>query len=93
MASGRDVDKAWVDNYPPLRDFLCEVEARCDWQLSLGEDGYAGYVEQWRTPNGRTMIVTVRSCQNGWDIATPADTNSIAETLLDVRARLGLGEL
>lgn len=84
-------DRPYVDNYPPLRDFLREIEARCDWQLPLGEaDAPSAYVEQWRAPNGNTMIVTVHRNNWGWNIATPCLSLNIEETFADARARLGL---
>lgn len=83
-------DRPYVDNYPPLRDFLRELEARCDWQLPLGDrDDPTAYVEQWRTPSGATMIITVQFKRFGWDIATPCGSRDIGATLADAKERLG----
>jgi hypothetical protein len=85
-------DKPWVSNYPPLRDFLADNDARCNWQLRLGgtEDEPMGFVEQHVFPNGRIAIVVVHARQMGWEIFTPGTSMKVDETLVDAAARLGL---
>lgn len=87
-------DQPWIENYPPLREFLRIHDARCDWQhVSAGtKSNPLGYVEQWRFPNGRTCIVVVHGRQHGWEVATGIDSNDVAETLGDLAVRCGLAQ-
>lgn len=82
-----DKDQPWIDNYPPLRDFLREIGARCDWQVELPYYGGA-YAEQWRAPGSVQFIVVVLGQQHGWEIYTPTVGNLVAKTLEDARARI-----
>lgn len=89
-------DRPYVDNYPPLRDFLREIGARCNIQLPAGDpDDPTSYVEQWTAWSALkgksvTFQVVVHRDGMGWDIATFADTNEVDETLRVTRERLGL---
>lgn len=91
-AMRKDEDQPFISNYPPLAAWLAKYEARCDWQLPLGGSRGAPntYVEQWRFLNGATCIVTVYSHKNGWDIATPSESNAIDATFLDAEDRCRL---
>lgn len=85
-------NQPWIDNYPPLATWLKKYNASCDWQQPLGGGRGApnAYVEQWRFPNGATCIVTVYANGNGWDIATPSESNAIDVTFLDAEDRCRL---
>jgi hypothetical protein len=86
-----DIDKPWVDNYPPLRDWLRKHEARCNWQLPLGNKSFPNaYVESWIAPNGREFVVVVQANRLGWNIYTPEPSSEIVGTLADAERRLGL---
>lgn len=96
MARGRssetDKDKPYVENYPPLRDWLRQIGARCDWQVPLGNaKAPVAYVEQWQASGARSFIVVVCAKQHGWNIFTDCGDNSIGATLIDAAARIGLG--
>ena len=84
-------DMAYIDNYPPLRNWLREREARCDWQIRRGnEESQHEYIERWQLPNGNALIVTVRSHGKGWDIYTPCGSPRVDETLADAAKRCGV---
>lgn len=87
-----DLDKPYTENYPPLRDWLRQIGARCDWQVPLGNaKAPVAYVEQWQAPGARSFIVIVHARQHGWNIYTDCGDNSIGATLIDAAARIGLG--
>lgn len=84
-------DEPYIGHYPTLRDWLALHECRCDWQSPIGpKNAPNAYVEQWSTPKGRPMIITIYSRGHGWEIYTPNDSNKIDETFTDAEARLGL---
>jgi hypothetical protein len=94
-------DKSWVDNYPPLAEWLRKHEARCMWQVpmqcehSSTQEAYGhpmAYIECYMIPGERPrpFIVEVRANLGGWNIYTELDDNDIAATLEDVERRLGL---
>lgn len=93
-------NKPWVDNYPPLRDWLNKHEARCMWQIPLNERpsdaehdwAPQAYVECYLISGRRLVIVVVHANKGGWDIYTDANTNKIAETLADAEQRLGIAD-
>lgn len=83
-------DKAYTDNYPPLRDWLREIDAVCNWQILQGrQDGHHQYIECW-SANGRVFLISVRSHQHGWDIFTSGGEVDIPKTLEDANVRIGL---
>lgn len=87
---GRDTDKPWIDNYPPLKEWLAKYEARCQFQVPLGDpEQPTAYVEQYLV-GGKLCIVTVWANRNGWEIYTPGDSLKVAETFADAEKRLGL---
>lgn len=91
-----DKNKPYVENYPPLWDWLKKHDARCNWQLPHGSpEAPRAFVECWafQDHEGRTQqaIVLVQANQLGWEIFTPNDSADIAETLGDAERRLGLG--
>lgn len=92
VAKDQDTDKPWIHNYPPLRDWLNKHEARCNWQIPLGDpDRPNAYVESW-TFAGATgeVIIVVLANQNGWNLYTPHTGNKIDDSLIDAEHRLGL---
>lgn len=87
----------YVENYPPLKEWLDKHEARCIWQVPAQHESERArayptfYVELWLFPKtNRTAIIIVHSNKGGWDIHTPAGTNRVAETLEDAERRLGI---
>ena len=85
-----DKDQPWVENYPPLRDFLREINARCDWQVKLPYYGGA-FAEQWRAPGGIQFIIVVLGQQHGWEIYTPTFKQKAVDTIEDARKRIFAG--
>jgi hypothetical protein len=87
----QDKDKPYIDNYPPLKSWLDEHDARCQWQLPLGpKTNPTAYIEGWLV--GTTMcIIGVYSRQLGWYIYTTSGDNTVAGALADASKRLGLG--
>ena len=84
-------DMAYIDNYPPLHNWLREREAHCSWRLRRGGvDGPHEYIERWQLPNGNALIVTVLSHGKGWDIYTPCGGLRVDETLADAAKRCGV---
>ena len=66
-------DKPYVDNYPPLRDWLRNHEARCDWQVRIGgtEKDPTAFVESYSIPGAKCgVIVVVHAYGNGWNLYT-----------------------
>lgn len=100
MATKRKMDtsdKAYIENYPPLDEWLKKHEARCAWQQPMGggdpdhKDYNPAFVECWVFPKtGRHCIITVQTRKHGWEIYTPGDSNKIDLTLEDAEKRLGL---
>lgn len=91
-------NKPWVSNYPPLKQWLDEHNARCMWQVPSNPDrgddpdwAPGAYIECYLI-NMHPVVVVVRSNQMGWDIYTTASTPLIDATLMDAEARLGLPE-
>jgi hypothetical protein len=83
-------DKPYIDNYPPLKEWLNKHEARCYWQFPLGDvDNPTAFVEQWRI-GANVVVVIVRADQMGWDIYLPCKSHMIDETFAEVEDRLGL---
>jgi hypothetical protein len=75
-----------VENYPPLREWLTKIEARCDVQ----EYSDARSIEIWNAPVGRgTFVIVVYPKGQGWDVFTSAGSIKIDETLSDAERRLG----
>lgn len=85
---GKDADEPWISNYPPLAEWLKEIEARCDFQIPHGKGRHRWMVEQWRAPGSMPFIVVVMPQRMGWEIYTPTATNNIDATFADVRARI-----
>ena len=83
----RSADRPWVANYPPLKEWLGKIQARCMDQIPAGDN----YVEQWMTPNGRNFLVLVRAYKLGWDVYTNCGSNGVAATLDDAGKRLEVG--
>ncbi len=84
-------DRPYTSNYPALQTWLNRIGARCCEQLPVGSnpDDPAAYVETW-IANGRVFIVHIHSRQQGWEIYTAHEGNSISATLEDAEKRLGL---
>jgi len=85
----------YVSNYPQLQEWLDKNEARCMWQLPMGESGSydypRAYVECYQIPaNGRVFIVLVHADRHGWDIYTACGNMNIEATLNDADIRLNL---
>lgn len=91
-AATKNADKPWIHNYPPLRDWLSKHEARCNWQLPLGNpDRPNAYVESWSFARGTgEILVVVHANQNGWNLYTPHNSLKIDETIADAERRIGL---
>jgi hypothetical protein len=85
-------DKPYVDNYPPLRDWLRKHEMRCDWQIPLGDaEDPSVFVECYHAPrSAHPIIVCVNANGHGWNLYTPSASTKIDETLADAERRLGL---
>lgn len=88
-------DRPYIDNYPPLKALLAELEARCHWQTrpdgyAVGDDDHEArtYVECWITPQGREFLVVVHGGGHGWNIYTPCASGKVDETVADAKARL-----
>lgn len=80
-------DKPYVDNYPPLRDWLREHNARCEWQVPIGDrESPQAYVECWRVYKG-AVVLLIQANQNGWEIFSSLNTNKVQESLDDALAR------
>jgi hypothetical protein len=73
-------DKAYIDNYPPLRDFLARAEAHCVWQV---RGPNKSYLEGWML-GARLVIIQVFPNKMGWQIWTASKSNSASETLAEV---------
>lgn len=81
-------DKPYVSNYPPLRNWLDEHDARCMHQLPIGDkENPAAYLELYLI-NGVEVVVLVHQRGNGWNLFTPSATGKIYETFADANARI-----
>ena len=90
--TGKYPNRAYVENYPPLHEWLRKHEARCNWQVPLGgeePENPTAFIESWQVGRGE-LIVVVRANQFGWNIYTALPGNGIAESLADAEVRLGL---
>jgi hypothetical protein len=84
-------DEPYVENYPPLRDWLRQHEARCNWQLPLGpKDAPVAYVESWWLGHGGEVLVVVQAQKMGWNLYTADGGNKVADAFIDAETRLGL---
>ncbi|MFA4971493.1 MAG: hypothetical protein WC683_02690 [bacterium] len=84
-------DKPWVSNYPELQRWLDDHDARCQWQLPMGDpESPSAYVEAWQFSTGHVAIITVRGNRNGWNIYSALPSNLTIESLDDAAKRLGL---
>lgn len=79
-----------VSSYPPLREWLEKIEARCVWQHMNGAPNQRHSAVEMHTANGRVFIVVVHAEQRGWEVYSAADTNQITASLLDAEERLGI---
>ncbi len=82
----------YLENYPPLADWLHKHGARCQWQVTTdGRPASAmnSMVEAWVLGDSMCIII-VHPMGNGWDIFTPAENPEVATTLADAEERLGL---
>lgn len=92
-----DKNKPWVSNYKPLQEWLTKHSARCMWQTPSEpqpEDADLDwapryYIECWAVGKG-TVLLIVRSNQQGWDIYTAINSNSATESLEDAAKRCGV---
>jgi hypothetical protein len=97
MATKKKAIKAnypYVENYPPLHEFLQKHNAQCLRQIAVGDrspdyDYPRSFLETWQI-RGNVFIVEVRAEQCGWDIYTSGGFPGIAETLKDAEKRLGV---
>lgn len=80
-------DEPTIENYPPLRDWLTKINARCLWQADTQSSLRA--VEAW-SANGAVFLIVLYEQQRGWSIFTDCDTNDIQLALLDAEKRIGL---
>lgn len=87
-ANDKNADEPWISNYPPLREWLTEIGARCDFQIPNGKGKHRWMVEQWRAPGSMPFIVVVMPHRMGWEIYTPFAGNAIDATLADAKARI-----
>lgn len=78
-------DRPYIENYPPLRDWLVRHQARCLSQDAVGED----FWERWRI-GVRVVLVEVRAKKGGWDLWTACDSVKVEETFKDAERRLGI---
>lgn len=76
----------YVDNYPPLRDWLREHKARCMWQLPMGGDAPSAYVEGCQV-YGRMVVIVVHANRGGWEIYSAHPSLGVRESLDDALAR------
>lgn len=82
-------DRPYVENYPPLKEWLDKNNARCDWQSPVGpEKDPVAYVEQWYINGKSAFLVTIRSNQMGWEIFTSGNDVRIPQTLKDAEERI-----
>lgn len=86
-----DAHQPWVDNYPPLAEWLKKHEAICLRQLSTTPQKSEpdSYLEEWSI-NGRAFWIEVLDRGRGWEIFTTVDTNSIEDTLEHAELTLGI---
>jgi hypothetical protein len=89
--TGKYAARAYVENYPPLHEWLKKHEARCNWQVPIAGESSdpAAFVESWAVGRGE-LILVVRAHQHGWNIFTALPGNGIEESLADAEIRLGL---
>lgn len=88
MAKRAKTDEPWIDNYPPLAEWLKQREAVCEHQLPIGKpERPEAFVEVWTVRRARVVII-VRACRRGWDIYTQGDSNRIDVTLADADLRI-----
>ena len=80
-----------INNYPPLRDWLHKLEARCMWQLPVGNRANPdAYLEMWYGAGlPRPVVVLVYADRMGWELFTPCDRAQVEATLADAEARMG----
>jgi hypothetical protein len=90
-------DRPYVDNYPPLRDWLHERDGSCKWQLPVGDAKEpVAYVESWLLTNPRRgkgpdvaeVLVVVYANQGGWNLYTACRDGKIETTIKDAEERL-----
>lgn len=88
MASKLDTkDKPYVENYPPLKAWLDEHGARCNWQVPLSKREET-FIESWSMPNGYDFIVLIHAHRRGWNLYTAKQKGEVAATLADAELRL-----
>lgn len=80
----------YVENYPPLREWLHKHEMRCSWQTRTMRGAHASMVEHYIGPGGGQCIVIVHANGNGWDIFTPCNSTAIDRTFADAELRMGI---
>jgi hypothetical protein len=78
-------DEPYLDNYPPLKEWLRKIKANCVRQERFGPD----MIETWMA-NGRGFVLVIRARGHGWNIYTDCDDNGIEATLRDAEKRLGI---
>lgn len=90
-------DMPYVENYPPLKEWLDKHDARCMWQVPMQceheRDGAppTAYVEQYMFPKSNRMaIIFVHARRMGWDIYVASNDRKVDSTLEDAERRLGL---
>lgn len=88
----KDEDKPYVENYPPLRDWLRDHNARCNWQIPIGNPREpTGYVESYALQGAKgDLIVVVHARKMGWNIYTAERTGEVVKTFADAEQRIGL---
>lgn len=90
----------YVENYPPLREWLDKHDGRCMWQIPMqceharqDRSPPTAYIEMWMFPkSNEQLIIEVRSNKMGWNIYSSTTSHEIYETLADAERRLGIGQ-
>ena len=85
MTPIEDHDQPWIVNYPELHGWLEKYQARCDWQLTVGDDRHAS---MWRIKGSMPFIIVVLAGRRGWNIYTPPATDQSAEIFRDTTGRI-----
>lgn len=87
----RKGEEPYVENYPELSEWLKRHEARCMWQLPLGDSEMPTAFVECYLIGRRLLVVVVNARKHGWELYTALDSVLIDPTLIDAEKRLGLG--
>lgn len=91
-------DMPYIENYPPLKEWLDKHDARCIWQVPMQcehnrheDQPPTVYIEKWFFPKTkRFVVIEVHARKFGWEVYIANDSNDVVKTIAQAETLMGL---